>query len=81
MLIDHETGTTQSATEPYTFTAQAGETTTRFALAYDSNATGIALTADAQLPVNYCYDLQGRLVKGTPRPGIYIKNGKKIIIK
>ena len=27
------------------------------------------------------YDLSGRRVQGNPRSGIYVKNGKKIIIK
>lgn len=80
MLVDHETGHIQSATEPYTFTAQAGETTTRFALTY-GEPTAIRETVHCQLStVNY-YDLQGRPVTGILRPGIYIKNGKKIIIK
>ena len=80
MLIDHETGHVQSAIEPYTFTAQAGETTKRFALTY-GEPTSIRETVNSQQStVNY-YDLQGRPATGTLRPGIYIKNGKKIIIK
>jgi hypothetical protein len=80
MLIDHETGTMQPATEPYTFTAQAGETTTRFTLAYGT-PTGVKCVAYSQQQPSLLYDLQGRPVTGTLRPGIYIKNGKKIIIK
>ncbi len=45
MLIDYETGISQPATEPYTFTTQAGEITTRFALSYGSEATGISSVA------------------------------------
>ncbi|MBR1667823.1 MAG: leucine-rich repeat domain-containing protein [Bacteroidaceae bacterium] len=81
MLIDYETGTTQPATEPYTFTTQAGEITTRFALSYGNEATGISSVATPSQHSGQTYDLAGRLVTGTPRPGIYIKNGKKIIIK
>jgi len=91
MLIDYETGITQPATEPYTFTTQAEETTTRFALTYSSEATGVSFVATVSQQSGQTYDLQGRLVTphtggdggglGTPRPGIYIKNGKKIIIK
>ena len=81
MLIDYETGTTQPATEPYTFTTQAGEITTRFVLSYGSEATGISTVAMPSQQSGQTYDLAGRLVTGTPRPGIYIKNGKKIIIK
>ena len=91
MLIDYETGITQPATEPYTFTTQAGETTTRFALTYSSEATGVSFVATVSQQSGQTYDLQGRLVTprtggdggglGALRPGIYIKNGKKIIIK
>ena len=81
MLIDYETGIIQPATEPYTFTTLAEETTTRFALTYGNESTGISQTVNYQLSTANYYDLQGRLVTGTPRPGIYIKNGKKFIIK
>ena len=81
MLIDYETGTTQPATEPYTFTTQAGEITTRFALSYGNAPTGVSYVATPSQQSGQTYDLQGRLVTGTPRPGIYIKNGKKVIIK
>ena len=81
MLIDYETGTTQPATEPYTFTTQAGEITTRFALSYGNAPTGVSYVATPSQHSGQIYDLAGRLVTGTPRPGIYIKNGKKVIIK
>jgi hypothetical protein len=85
MLVDYETGHIQSATEPYTFMAQAGETTTRFALTY-GEPTAIHEIRESYAPLseeqeNFYYDLQGRPVTGILRPGIYIKNGKKIIIK
>ena len=85
MLVDYETGHIQSATEPYTFTAQAGETTTRFALTYGEPTT-IHEIRESYAPLSeeqgdVYYDLQGRPVTGILRPGIYIKNGKKIIIK
>jgi hypothetical protein len=85
MLVDYETGHIQSATEPYTFTAQAGETTTRFALTY-GEPTAIHEIRESYVPLSegqedVYYDLQGRPVTGILRPGIYIKNGKKIIIK
>jgi len=85
MLVDYETGHIQSATEPYTFTAQAGETTTRFALTY-GEPTAIHEIRESYAPLSkeqgdVYYDLQGRPVTGILRPGIYIKNGKKNIIK
>ena len=81
MLIDYETGIVQSATEPYTFSTQAGEITTRFALTYGSGPTGISEVKKGKWTDGQCYDLHGRLVTGTPSPGIYIKNGNKIFIK
>ena len=86
MLIDHETGNIQPATEPYTFTAQAGETTTRFALTY-GNTTGIQTLPLAPSSMEgSIFNLQGQQISGPsgfsalPK-GMYIRNGKKIIIK
>ena len=84
MLVDLTTGHIQKATEPYTFTAQAGELTSRFVLSY-GEATGIRAIDNGQLTIDNgqlpIYDLQGRRVNGQLQPGIYIRNGQKIIIK
>lgn len=48
----------------------------------DDNSTGIAMTEamviEGDSPV---YDLSGRRVAGQPVKGIYVKNGKKVVIK
>jgi hypothetical protein len=35
---------------------------------------------DSNLDAPY-YDLQGRRLNGKPKQGLYIKNGKKVVIK
>ena len=46
-------------------------------------ATGIENVNLLQKPINNdCYDLSGRRVsEGTSKPGLYIKNGRKVVIK
>lgn len=44
-----------------------------------ASADGAVCNPDsAELPL---YDLQGRIVVGSPSPGLYIRNGKKVLIK
>ena len=42
--------------------------------------TGIQLIDKGQLPIDNYYDLNGRKVK-TPRKGVYIINGRKVVVK
>jgi hypothetical protein len=28
-----------------------------------------------------CYDLNGRRIKGVPQKGVYIQNGRKVVVK
>lgn len=42
---------------------------------------GITDTYHAMPPALYAYDLQGRRVTGTPRPGIYIYEGRKRVVR
>ena len=52
-----------------------------FSLAWDDDATMIEdLTIDGKRNADGCYDLQGRRVEN-PTKGLYIVNGKKVIIK
>ena len=45
-------------------------------------ATGIeSLTANEKSDANEVYDLQGRRVARHPAKGIYVVNGKKIVVK
>lgn len=46
----------------------------------DEVSTGIQNVTRSMTETNEIYDLQGRIVK-TPKSGLYIKNGKKIIVK
>ena len=43
--------------------------------------TGINKTLVTSLPDRRIYDLQGRLIEGTPRKGIYIRDGQKYIVR
>ena len=48
----------------------------------DNNTTGISLPEAVVIEVDSpIYDLSGRRVTGQPQKGIYVKNGKKFIIK
>nr|MCR5333566.1 hypothetical protein [Bacteroidaceae bacterium] len=49
-------------------------------LSWDDDATGITAVNGSGLTVNSCYDLQGRRTEN-PSKGLYIVNGKKVIIK
>jgi hypothetical protein len=61
-----------------------GPSTARGFLGFDDddNTTGIglpeAVVVEGDGPV---YDLSGRLVTGQPQKGVYVKNGKKVVIK
>ena len=47
-----------------------------------STPTGIfAISSDIPVKEHRIYDLQGRMVKAQPREGLYIKNGRKYLIK
>lgn len=46
-----------------------------------SQYTGIDNVATSQTATRQCIDLQGRRVHGTPKCGIYIIDGKKVIVK
>ena len=83
-LIDHLTGmkTRLDGTEGYTFHSEAGTFENRFTIVMDNGiATGIqtatAKMSDADAPV---FDLQGRRIS-QPQKGVYLKNGKKVIVK
>ncbi len=39
------------------------------------------MTAESKKPSDACYDLQGRRVSSTQHKGIYIRNGKKFVVK
>ena len=49
----------------------------------DGETTGIVLIDNGQLRMDHSnvYDLQGRKVENTAKKGVYIQNGKKVVIK
>ena len=47
---------------------------------FDDEATGIMSVEKANAPSDAIYDLQGRRV-AAPRKGIYIKGGRKVVLK
>lgn len=52
----------------------------RFSIAIGGNTTGIESIGTASLNDGQWYDLQGRRVS-QPRKGIFMKNGKKVVVK
>lgn len=50
-------------------------------LALDEYQTGIQAPTSSQDHAGYIYDLSGRRVQGTPKKGVYIQGGKKVVIK
>ena len=88
-LIDQETGFTATLDNPYTFTvSDAGTFTDRFTLCLGGDANHIDNLQLNDLPNNNAtYDLQGRQIvnsKSVNRklpPGIYIRHGRKVIVK
>ena len=52
-----------------------------FNLNLDGNATGIKTVYGLPFTVDSWYDLQGRKVQSTAKKGVYILNGKKVVIK
>ena len=82
LLIDHETGTeTDLSLEGYTFSANAGTDDSRFELRFDRTATGIENVSEETSEGDAIYyNLSGQRIS-QPQKGIYIVNGKKVMIK
>ena len=74
--------TTFPAQKAYLVIAGGGGVKAFYPLTGEGGETSIELAEDATEPQDaVLYDLSGRRVQGTPRSGIYIKNGKMVIIK
>ena len=84
VLIDRLTGeeVILDDTEGYTFQSETGTFDNRFVVRFSvgDNATGIQTVTDAQPTDNIYYDMQGRRIS-RPEKGIYIQNGKKVMVK
>ncbi|UKK59900.1 hypothetical protein L6470_02510 [Prevotella communis] len=51
-------------------------------LVFDSEATGVGSIENGKLTIDNWYDLNGRKLNGMPtKKGIYIMNGKKVVVK
>lgn len=80
ILTDWENGRTTRLDEAdYTFHATTGNHDTRFTLSFE----GLTHIGDFTMrrTAATLYDLQGRPVTGRPAKGIYIENGKKVVVK
>ena len=84
-LHDHLTGQQVNlAQQSYSFSTEAIATpcTTRFTLITDSGITGIAEVVDSHIRKSQpVYDLQGRRLTNRQQRGIYVRDGKKVIVK
>ena len=82
VLIDHAEGTqtTLAGGESYTFQAKAGTAEGRFTLRFGGAVDGISETMTGKSADDTWYDLQGRRVS-QPQSGVYVRNGKKTIVK
>lgn len=84
-LIDNEENvrTLLSDGEPYVFTANAGTSTSRFVLAFgNAESTAVENIEHSPLTIdNSVYDLQGRKLSNGQIRGVYIQNGRKVVIK
>ena len=70
-----------STTKAPAFTAVAATTGTTAWGYQTESTTGIRSIDYEQLTIDNWYDLQGRKVKSSQRKGLYIRNGKKYIVK
>ena len=83
LLTDTETNqTVDLSLVNYTFTANnTGNLNQRFTLTTNGQSTSINVITNNESAPGEAYDLQGRRIGQTPKAGIYVKNGKKIVVK
>ena len=58
-----------------------GEPSARITIVFDSEATGIKTTDCTDYTDSVWYDLNGRKVAAPTKKGLYIMNGKKVVVK
>ena len=69
---------TFQSNDPYEWSTPWAETTGINNIAHDVNGDNNVNGTDKQTVIN---DLQGRRLSAMPQKGVYIQNGKKIIVK
>lgn len=80
-ITDHETGQTVNLREQaYTFTLY-GSANDRFTLTFGTDPTAINEIVNSKSSNSEWFDLQGRHLNGQPRPGLYIQNGRKHVVR
>lgn len=82
VLIDRETSVeTDLSQSDYTFSAKAGSNDARFVLSMSGvTITGVSAIGQSPTAIGNYYNLNGQRVDGTSK-GIYIVNGKKVVVK
>ena len=82
LLIDNENGkTTDLSQSDYTFTLNEPATLDKRFILNMSTITSVHSLIERQQQKEQYYDLQGRKVSGNPQKGIYVKNGRKLVVK
>lgn len=79
-LYDLQLGQKVTLDTPYTFSAEAGEWNSRFVVRLGGTTVIDDMMLDNDGAEEVIYDLMGRRT-GMPTGGIYIKNGKKVIVR
>lgn len=67
--------------QTYVFFAESGEDANRFAVYFINGATGISENLNLDESENETYSIDGVKVNDSARKGVYIRNGKKVIVK
>lgn len=81
ILEDHSTGAVVDLNESsYTFTPQAGRDDNRFTLRF-GETTLVESVSEAESQSGIGFDIMGRRVENPSEKGLYIRDGKKFIIK
>ena len=67
--------------QTYAFFAESGEDVNRFAVYFVNGATGISEDLNLDESKDETYSIDGVKVNDSVRKGVYIRNGKKVIVK
>lgn len=67
--------------QTYVFFAESGEDVNRFAVYFVNGATGVSEDLNLDESEDETYSIDGVKVNDSARKGVYIRNGKKVIVK